>query len=158
MEITSPEIKETLNDLVLINGDRIAGYEKAIEDLKSHEDNLTKNIDLIMLFKRMITESREHKKELANAVLASGGPIAKGTTNSGKLYRAWVNVKAMVTGPERHSIIAFCEGGEEAAQSAYEEAINEKEIPSYFKEMIIRQKTALRKSHNEIKSLKEMIE
>ena len=158
MEITSPEVKETLNDLVLINGDRIAGYEKAIEDLKSHDDNLTKNIDLIMLFKRMITESREHKKELANAVLASGGHIDKGTTNSGKLYRAWVDVKALVSGPERHSIIAFCEGGEEAAQNAYEEAINEKEIPSCFKEMIIRQKIAQRKSHNEIKSLKEMIE
>lgn len=156
MEITSPEVKETLNDLVLINGDRIAGYEKAIEDLKSNDDNLTKNIDLIMLFKRMITESREHKKELANAVLASC--VDKGTINSGKLYRAWVDVKALVSGPERHSIIAFCEGGEEAAQNAYEEAINEKEIPSCFKEMIIRQKIAQRKSHNEIKSLKEMIE
>jgi len=156
METTTSGVKETLNDLVLINNDRIAGYEKAIEELKANDDASTKNIDLIMLFKRMIAESREHKIELANAVKAVGGDVAKGTMVSGKLYRAWMDVKALISGNDRHTILASCEGGEDVAQNAYEDAMNEEELPSYFKEMIIRQKTALRKSHNEIKSLRDM--
>jgi hypothetical protein len=37
MENTKDTI-ETLNDLVLINNDRIAGYEKALDELKSRDD------------------------------------------------------------------------------------------------------------------------
>ena len=39
---------ETLNDLIMINNDRIAGYEKAMEELKGKETDLT------VLFEKMI--------------------------------------------------------------------------------------------------------
>ena len=43
MENTKETI-DTLNDLVLINNDRIAGYEKALEELKRDDDAGQENL------------------------------------------------------------------------------------------------------------------
>ena len=43
---------ETLNDLIQINNDRVAGYEKAIEELQPEDS------DLKALFVKMIGESQ----------------------------------------------------------------------------------------------------
>src|SRR5688572_16707945 len=91
MEATLTEINKILNDLILINNDRIAGYEKAIEELKS-SDNATENADLVNLFTYMITESREYRNALGQEVQAAGGDMADGTMTSGKIYRAWMDV------------------------------------------------------------------
>ena len=60
METTS---KEILNDLILINNDRIVGYEKAMHELKEED------ADLKILFLDMIDESRNYKMELATEVI-----------------------------------------------------------------------------------------
>ena len=51
----SKEVVEVLNDLVMINNDRIAGYERAIKELKENDD------DLKSLFDQMIIESQKIK-------------------------------------------------------------------------------------------------
>ncbi|MBP8067745.1 MAG: DUF2383 domain-containing protein, partial [Pedobacter sp.] len=80
---TRTENAEILNDLVQINNDRVAGYEKAIAELKFED------ADLKTLFVKMIGESHTHKMALATEVQALGEEIETGTTNSGKIYRAW---------------------------------------------------------------------
>jgi len=92
------ETKEStgvLNDLILINNDRIEGYQKAKAELNDG------NEDLKALFTDMISESHTLKMALATEVAASGEDIEEGTTNSGKIYRAWMDVKAHV-----HSLIS----------------------------------------------------
>ncbi len=42
-----------------------------------------------------------------------------GTTEMGKIYRAWMDVKAVFTGENRHTILSNCEAGEDATQKAY---------------------------------------
>ena len=114
------ETKETttiLNDLIQINNDRIEGYERAIKELKD-EDH-----DLKALFAQMIGESHQYKLTLASEVAASGEDIDTGTTNSGKIYRVWMDVKAAFTGHDRKSILENCEFGEDAAQKAYKMAL-----------------------------------
>ena len=61
---TATETKHILNDLILINNDRIAGYEKAIGELKSKDGTAAENIDLVVLFERMIDESRHNRNAL----------------------------------------------------------------------------------------------
>lgn len=65
---------ETLNDLIQINNDRVAGYEKAIEELKPEDS------DLKALFVKMIGQSHQHKLALASAVQGSGTELETGTT------------------------------------------------------------------------------
>src|SRR5436305_4788716 len=104
------KVLSVLNDLIRINNDRVDGYEKAIDELKDED------ADLRTLFQGYINESRKNALELTPEVTRLGGDPADGTTNSGKIYRVWMDLKATVTGKDRETVLANCEFGEDAAQ------------------------------------------
>ncbi len=158
MAHTATDTTETLHDLVLINNDRIAGYQKAIDELKSRDDASSQDLDLVVLFQRMIDESREFRNALGHEVQVLGGTMAEGTMNSGKLYRAWMDVKAVFTGKDRHAILESCEYGEDVAKKAYKEALEEEGLPAYLRDMISNQKAVINESHDEIKALRDASE
>lgn len=139
---------EVLNDLVKINNDRIKGYEVGRKELKDGDE------DLKALFLTMISESQKYKMALATEVGALGVDIETGTTASGTIYRGWMDVKAMFTGHDRQTVLNNCETGEDAAQHAYEMALEE-EIPANIRALISDQKTSLKASHDKIKALRD---
>lgn len=139
-----------LNDLIQINNDRIAGYQTALDELKDGKDS-----DLRTLFTNMIGESHQYKKELTDLVVEYGGTPADGTTVSGSIYRAWMDVKAMFTGGDRATVLKNCEAGEDAAQKAYQMALDNDDVMVRTKELVRAQKSALKTSHDEIKSLRD---
>ena len=147
--ITATATTEALNDLIMINNDRIIGYERAIKELEGNDE------DLKMLFLSMIDESRQLIMTLGTEVEVQGGEIEHGTTNSGKIYRAWMDVKAVFTGHTRHAILSNCEAGEDAAQKAYRSALDTKEMPAFIKAIVLTQQQKLKASHNEIKALRD---
>ncbi|MBO9635111.1 MAG: PA2169 family four-helix-bundle protein, partial [Chitinophagaceae bacterium] len=110
------------------------------------------------VFRRMADESRQHKSELILEVKRAGGePVEDGTTTSGKIYRAWMDVKATFTGKDRHSVLAACEYGEDAAQKAYQQALEDEGSNSAdIKQLILKQKSALKASHDLIKRYRDM--
>ena len=140
-----------LNDLIRINQDRVVGYEKGIDELKAED------ADLRTLFQRYVTESRQYAQELTQEVSRLGGDPADGTTNSGKIYRVWMDLKAAVTGHDRETVLNNCEFGEDAAQKAYDTALNsDVELEPSIRDLIVRQKAALKVGHDEIKRLRDM--
>jgi len=139
-----------LNDLVEINNDRIVGYERAIKELKDSDT------DLKVLFTGMIAESQTYKMALASEISALGEKVDTGTTNSGKIYRAWMDVKSVFTGHDRKTVLENCEFGEDAAQKAYKMALESESLPANVRELISSQKAALKQSHDKIKSLRDM--
>lgn len=141
---------DTLNDLVLINNDRIEGYERALKEITDE------NADLRPLFTRYIQESHQCKMELGTEIQALGEDMESGTTGSGKLYRAWMDVKAVFTGHDRKAVLSNCEAGEDAAQGAYKSALEEEHLPAFLREIITRQKELLRTAHNEVKALRDL--
>lgn len=143
------EITSVLNDLILINNDRIKGYQRAIEELKDED------ADLSALFTHMIAESHTYKMALATELAASGEDIEQGTTNSGKIYRGWMDVKAAFTGHDRKSILASCEFGEDAAQAVYKTAMAEEDLPAPVYNLISGQKAGLKASHDKIRALRD---
>jgi uncharacterized protein (TIGR02284 family) len=143
------ETIEVLNDLIQINNDRITGYEKAIKETKAEDE------DLKILFATMIAESHRNKIALATEVQTMGAEVENGTTTSGKIYRAWMDVKAVFTGHDRHTILANCEAGEDAAKKAYRTALENEALPAYIRELLVQQAGALLASHDEIKSLRD---
>ena len=140
---------EILNDLIQINNDRVVGYEKAMKELKPED------FDLKTLFVKMIGESHKHKMALATEVQVMGVEADKGTTTSGKIYRAWMDVKAAFTGHDRKTILNNCEFGEDAAQNAYKMALADEGLSANLKTLITAQKASLRVSHDEIKALRD---
>lgn len=140
---------EILNDLIQINNDRIAGYERAIKETQGEDE------DLKVLFASMIAESHRIRIALATEVQALGADAEQGTTTSGKIYRAWMDVKSVFTGHDRHAVLENCEAGEDAAQKAYRSALSEDTLPGYLRELLTQQQQTLRESHDEIKALRD---
>ena len=140
-----------LNDLIRINHDRVVGYEKAIEELKDED------ADLKVLFQRYIMQSRECGQELTTEVSRLGGNPADGTTNSGKVYRVWMDLKATITGHDRKTVLDNCEFGEDAAQKAYDTALNtDVDLEPSIRDVIVREKAILKSGHDEVKRLRDM--
>lgn len=150
MKTTNEKTAEVLNDLVEINNDRIRGYERAANETEA------KDADLRALFDDMGAESRRFVTELSQYVQARGEEPADGTTLRGKIYRAWMDVKATFTGKDRKAILASCEFGEDAAQRAYKEALeSDAELSADVRQLIMEQKNVLKRSHDRIKSLRD---
>lgn len=141
---------DVLNDLIRINNDRVRGYEKATENLKTNDPDLTS------MFSNFQRESRENEQELRSAVNRLGGEPAADTTISGKIYRGWMDVKEKFGGDDRKSILESCEFGEDAAQQAYKSALEEaEELSPEIKEIITRQQRSLRGAHDQVRSLRD---
>jgi uncharacterized protein (TIGR02284 family) len=143
-----------LNDLILINNDRIEGYERAIKEIEeSGEDN-----ELTSLFLRFIDDSRRYRMELGTEVEVLGKDMEAGTSASGKIHRAWIAVKETFTGHDRHSLLEECEFGEDAIKKAYQDALNEEPLAAYIREMLMDQQNELLEAHDEIKELRDKVE
>lgn len=147
---TNEKVSEVLNDLIRINNDRIEGYERASKETEPGD------ADLRTVFSSMVEQSRGYVNELTRQVASSGEEPADGTTASGKIYRAWMDVKATFTGNDRKAILASCEFGEDAAQKAYEEALKtDADLSVEIRQLIMDQKTGLKKSHDRIKKMRD---
>jgi uncharacterized protein (TIGR02284 family) len=147
---TNDNIIEVLNDLIRINNDRVVGYEKAADEARDID------VDLRAVFKRMSEESRQYAAELTQEVVKNGGEPATGTTNSGKIYRVWMDVKATFSGASRQAILENCEFGEDAAQKAYESALKSDDLTSDVRQLIANQKSSLKTSHDVIKKYRDI--
>lgn len=142
---------ETLNDLVLINNDRMEGYLKGIEELK------TEDSDLKMVFEDRIEQSRNFHAELVDELTKSNHEVKEGTMTSGKIYRAWMDVKAFFTGNNRKAILDNCEDGEDAALKAYDEALKCENLTPEQRAIVVRQHAAIKASHDKIKAMRDAL-
>ncbi len=150
MTTTNDELVEVLNDLIQINNDRVVGYEKAIKETKDLD------IDLQTAFGKMADDSRKYAAELSNKVAELGGEPVSGTTNSGKIYRVWMDVKATFTGHSRQTVLENCEFGEDAAQKAYKMALaSDAEINAETRQLITDQQSALKTAHDMVKKYRD---
>ncbi len=147
---TNEKLVEVLNDLVLINNDRIEGYEKAVTETED------KDVDLKGIFKKMEDQSRAYVAELSNAITSMGGTVETGTSGLSKVHRVWMDVKATLSTNERESVLATSEFGEDAAQKAYKEALaSDAEMSADVRQMITSQQESLKTSHDTIKKLRD---
>jgi len=142
---------DALNKLVEINNDRIEGYETA--------SKATGEPDLQSLFDRLAKASHKCRQELAAEIISLGGTPTDGTKNTGKLFRAWMDVKAALTGKDRKAILSSCEFGEDNALQTYENVLkNDREhLNARLVSMINGQMSLLRQDHDRVKSLRDAL-
>lgn len=142
---TSKKIS-ALNELIVINNDRVEGYDTA---MKEAED-----VDLKSLFAGLQTTSETNLSELHAEVRRLGGQAEEGTRTTGKFHRVWMDVKAVLTGNERGTILNSCEFGESKALEAYREVLDDSEYLSEAQVIMIQnQLAALKSDHDKIRVL-----
>lgn len=141
---------EILNDLIAINNDRVEGYEKAVKELEG------KDPELNMLFNNNAAQSRGYSEKLRQYVKELGGDAETGTTNRGKVYRVWMDIRSSIASDKTISALNLCEFGEDAAQKAYEDALkDQKEVEPAVYRVIMDQKASLKDAHDHIKVLRD---
>jgi uncharacterized protein (TIGR02284 family) len=148
MESIKEKEVAVLNTLIEYNNDRVEGYMKAAET--------TEDADLKSRFTRYSSQSQKFSSELSARVTQIGGEPATGTTNSGKLYRAWMDVKAALSGKDRKAILSACEYGEDVALKSYEEVLEGDEITAETRLMVAEHARQIRAAHDEVKSMRDM--
>jgi uncharacterized protein (TIGR02284 family) len=139
---------DAINSVIVINHDREEGYKRASEDVKDEE--------LKKLFLQFSGESARFSEELRRFVPNSEEPERDETKNTGKLHRLWMDIKAAVTGDQRGVILSSCEFGEDHAKKTYEDALaHPEELPLGAHEVLTKQRAAIQKSHDLVKSLRD---
>jgi uncharacterized protein (TIGR02284 family) len=147
------ELTSLLNDLVRINHDRTEGYQKAVEELKPTD------IDLKTMFNNMANHSTQFSSELKEEITKFGGEPASDSTQSGKIYRVWMDIRSSVSDHDRKSILDLCEFGEDAALKAYKAAIeSDVEIPAEVRQLIEAQRANIKTAHDVVKRYRDMHE
>jgi uncharacterized protein (TIGR02284 family) len=143
---------DALNTLIIINNDRIVGYETASKE--------TEETDLKTLFAKLTATSQRCKAELISEVYRLGGTPDEGTRTTGKFHRAWMDVKAALTGHDREAIVNSCEYGESVASDTYKDALTDynEDLTSGQKAMLNAQHASLMTDYNTIKSLHSALE
>lgn len=141
---------EIINDLIRINNDRVEGYEKAAAQIGENESSLRST------FLKMSQQSQGYAADLRKFVHGDDEVSADETTVAGKIYRTWMDVKAVFTGKDTKAIIGSCEYGEDAAQKAYKSALEHPEdLSSEVSSLIQIQQGELKLSHDKIKALRD---
>jgi uncharacterized protein (TIGR02284 family) len=147
------ELINVLNDLIRINHDRTEGYQKAANELKATD------IDLKTMFTNMASTSSQFSTELKTLVATLGGEPAADSTQSGKIYRTWMDIRSSFSANERKSVLELCEFGEDAALRAYKEALeSDAEMTAEVRQVVLEQQANIRKAHDVVKRYRDMHE
>lgn len=138
---------DLLNDLIEINNDRVAGFEKVIADINDE------NVDLKQLFQRFAEQSRKNGQELA-ALVGNHAKVETGTSIAGTLHRTWIDIKSLFGGSDRASILSEAERGEDSIKKAYQDALNSGELSTEAAAVVSKQAAGIKQGHDEVRDLR----
>ena len=140
---------DVLNQLIEINNDRVEGYETASKE--------TDAADLKSLFADLQSTSHNNLAALRSEVNRLGGTPEEGTRVTGKFFRAWMDVKAALTGNDRQTILNSCEFGEDKALETYENVLADDAsvLSSEQLAIVSEQQSKLRADHDRVKALRD---
>ncbi|MCL7986941.1 PA2169 family four-helix-bundle protein [Sphingobacterium sp. lm-10] len=139
-----------LQDLIEINNDRVAGFDKANEDIKDE------NIDLKQVFSKYADQSRRFAQELSAEVGRLGEEVDTDKSVAGTLHRAWIDIKSVFSGGDRKSILDEAERGEDAIKAAYKKALEDVEITGELRQVLTAQAQEVNEGHDTIKALRDL--
>lgn len=138
-----------LNDLIQLNNDRVAGYEKAIQELDDRDT------DLKMEFHNFITQSYQFVTELKEEQERTGGKVIDSNTIEGNLFRTWMDIKTVFSADKRVAILQSCMDGENVIYNAYEYAEKMEALPSDTRFLLSQHKQQLKLASNKVITLYE---
>lgn len=136
-----------LNNLIETLKDGQEGFRVAAEDVK--------NPELKTLFNRISIERSQMAGELQQEAMRLGeGEPEKTSSAMGALHRGWIHLKEALAGGGEHAVLAECERGEDAAVSAYRDAL-EQALPQNLREVIERQYARVKAAHDEVRDRRD---
>lgn len=150
METKSKSV-DVLNRLIQIHNDRMEGYDRASQE--------TDESDLKKLFAEHASSSRQFKAELAPHVISGGEDPKRDTTIPGKVYQAWMDVRAALSTNDRKTVLKSCEFGEDVAVKAYENVIKDdmNDLTVEQQQIVKKQFSTVKAQHDLIRDLRDAV-
>lgn len=146
---SNEQLSSILKDLIVVNNNRVKGYEKAVDE------TTTVDIDLHAIFNSMANDSRGYAADLIQEVIILGGESAT-TTNPQKILRYWMDGTKPFTKSDRQTILSSCDSGEDNTQTAYTDALSSDiAVDSKIRKILNDQQETLKMAHNLIKKYRE---
>ena len=138
------ELTGVLNDLLMLNNDRIEIYRRAIRKIGEH--------DLKVIFLGAIEESKKIQSILSMEIFKRDRlPDVEGTSTEGKLNQFWLDVKVFFNVHDQDTMRRACGFSEYCVQKAYTDALNHDKVSGELSQILNNQVAALRKSHETLK-------
>jgi uncharacterized protein (TIGR02284 family) len=149
MTETSHDIR-TLNGLIATTLDSIDGYQTSARD--------TDNARFAEMFSARASERQQVVTTLQAEVARLGGnPEDDGTLLAGA-HRAFVNLKAAVTGQDDKAIVNEVERGEDHIKAKFEDGQADNDLKPEVKAAIQTAYTSVRAGHDQMRDLKHALE
>lgn len=139
---------EAFNSLIVINNDRLEGYRIASETIDDEY--------LQMFFNGLSQTSYTCKKALVDEVKRLGGTPDNGTRTSGKFFRAWMEIRAVLSRNDKRAILNLCAYGEEAALETYKKVLIQEvhEINSLEQNLLNQQYALLKIDYEKVNEMR----
>jgi len=146
MELNS-EVIDVLNNLLKINKARVDTYKNASYG--------TSDPGLKGLFRNMADQSRKNVTDITKEIINHNGSTdSNESTNADKIYDAWENFKAKLSGESIKSVLSLCEVREAAVLHEYKKA-KLKRFSVQLTDLIERHEQSLKSSHEVISVYKQ---
>ena len=149
MTETSHDIS-TLNGLIATTLDSVDGYNEAAKDIENSRYG--------QMFTARASERRQVVTALQGEVSRLGGsPEDDGTMLAGA-HRAFLGLKAAVTGQDDQAIVNEVERGEDHIKAKFESALQDNDLSVATKSAIQTAYGSVRAGHDEMRDLKHALE
>ena len=137
-----------LNDLIEILKDGKEGFSTAAQDIGNPELKSTFN-QFSTQREQFATQLQTLARDFGDKEPANTGSVA------GAIHRGWIDLKSALASHDEHAILAECERGEDAAVSAYRDALQAQGLPAQVTTLLNQQFTQVQAAHDQVKALRD---
>lgn len=117
-----------VNDVIEICRDGADGYHRAAEKVD--------NPEIKTIFNRLSQQRKGFVEELVNESRKLGYEPSETGTVKGFFHRNWLDLKGSVSGHSIEAVVKTARTGEKEAIETYNEALDDKEIPTFLREKL----------------------
>lgn len=143
--------REIIRDLILINADRLDGYNKVRSELFEDQEELKAIFSGLANNSEKYIHDLDFESELPDTVSEDMYSF------HGKIYQAWIDKQPVFGGSDKRSILINCKSSENAMKEIYQMVLDIEDLPVHLKSLIEAQQTELRAAHTHITQLKDSL-
>ncbi len=137
---------EKVQDLIRINIDSQKGFAESAEKIKDEK--------IATLFRHLGQERKTNTSELQKIVNYNGEEARESGSFLATAHRAWIDLRAVLTGGDPSAILCEAERGEDAIKGMYEDVLKET-AGSAANDVLTRQYAKVKAGHDQVRDLRD---
>ncbi|MXV15093.1 ferritin-like domain-containing protein [Hufsiella ginkgonis] len=143
---TNENLIPSLKHLLSICNDGKEGYRNAAENVDAPE--------LKVLLTTYSLQRAEYADALKTSIRQAGGdPDNSDGGPLGALHRAWIDIKTAFTINDNKAVLDACVTGEKAAIEAYDKALDNDQLSSVQRQLLVSQRSGITQSLQNVENL-----